>query len=52
MPNPLVVGGCLGDFDKDGDVDEVDLAVVAHGLTGVPISVIAEELGRVGCPRP
>lgn len=50
MPNPLILGGCFADLDKDGDVDGLDLAAVALRLTEVSISVIAEEFGKTNCP--
>jgi hypothetical protein len=50
LPNPLIAGGCLGDFDKDGDVDGLDLAPVANRIIGILIALFAPEFGRVGCP--
>lgn len=43
---------CEGDFDKDGDVDGLDLAPVAQGFSGVPILVIADEFGKTDCLIP
>ena len=36
----------FGDFEPDGDVDGVDLAIQAHGLTGVSLVDFAAHFGR------
>jgi parallel beta-helix repeat protein len=41
---------CSGDFHCDRDVDGADLAHHARGGTGVALSDIAEDFGRIDCP--
>ena len=40
---------CLGDFDHDGDVDSLDLAVQAGWETGLSLSDFAGQYGQLHC---
>jgi len=41
---------CEGDFDDDGDVDGVNLAILARNPSLLDLAVFAVEFGRIDCP--
>jgi hypothetical protein len=44
------VNFCQADLDGDSDVDGKDIHEYISGTPSIGVNVLAEELGRVGCP--
>jgi hypothetical protein len=43
---------CTGDFKGDGDVDGLDLGMLAGNLQLAPVGAFADHFGRADCPLP
>lgn len=46
----LIISTCLGDFDKDYDVDGSDLAELVANPARLELSTFADDFGRKDCP--
>jgi len=50
VPDPLLLGGCKGDFNGDGDVDGADLAYLSSNQLETWAEDLAGEFGKTDCP--